>query len=219
VDGSVHCSTHLRRSDYSRRFLCPAHQTSCARDPGAIVATTEVEPCSTCGDPVCPDHGAVCVGCNRRHCSDHIEPLVDVPGQYACAAHREHCHTDGLAWSIGSTSPCATCGRATCPSHRMDCPWCGAAVCYPDLDAPSNRCLTCTRLAPATDVADELIAAAVRLTRGRRARGWAVARDESRHVVQVDFGWTRRIVLSVPHGSAEATAGMAHSLLTHVPLR
>jgi len=219
VDGSMHCSTHLRRSDYSRRFLCPAHQTRCDREPGAIVATNEVELCATCGCAICPDHGNACTGCSGRHCIEHLEPLEDAPGRFACAAHREQCHTDGRAWSPGRTRPCATCAHDNCPAHLLACTWCGAAVCFPDIDAPSNRCLTCTRIAPASDVADALIAAAVRLTRGRRARGWAIASDASRHVVQVDLGWTRRIVLSVPHGTAEAAAAMAHSVLTHLRLR
>jgi len=88
VDGQVHCSRHLRRTDTSRRLVCPRHVAGCAYEPDTLFASDEVGACASCGKVVCAGHSAECVADGLRHCTTHLEPLVDVDGAYACEAHR-----------------------------------------------------------------------------------------------------------------------------------
>src|SRR2546425_8474091 len=58
VDGQVHCSQHLRRTDQSRRLVCARHRASCTEESGAVFASDEVEACASCGKLVCAGHSA-----------------------------------------------------------------------------------------------------------------------------------------------------------------
>ena len=61
VDQLVHCSTHLRRADRSRRLVCERHRGQCGHEPGVIFASDEVAPCPACGKSVCDAHAGTCV--------------------------------------------------------------------------------------------------------------------------------------------------------------
>ena len=77
------------------------------------------------------------------------------------------------------------------------------------------------KLALATDPDDELIAAVVDL-RGMDAgspKSWKVSRDARHLVVELDLGWTRRLVMAVPHGESRAERAVNHSLLGSKILR
>ena len=69
VDGLVHCSRHLHRTDASRRLVCGDHRVSCAEEPAAIFASDEVEGCPVCGKDVCAQHRAACAYCGRQVCT------------------------------------------------------------------------------------------------------------------------------------------------------
>jgi hypothetical protein len=69
VDGHVHCSRHLHRTDASRRLVCGEHRASCAEEPAAIFASDEVEGCPVCGNDVCAQHRAACAYCGRQVCT------------------------------------------------------------------------------------------------------------------------------------------------------
>lgn len=213
VDGAVHCSRHLRRSDRSGRLACEAHRAACDDEPGAILASDEVEGCGTCGRRICDRHGAPCLEDGRRHCAGHLGPVRDRPGQQACERHRTICHVDGVAFSLAGTRPCAVCDKAVCEEHRVACPSCGRQVCRPDFEV--SRCVTCGHLAPATDPPEELIQAALAANPGQpvKAKGWRTARDASGTVVELDLGWTRRLVFSVLHGDTKPKTVVQHSLL------
>jgi len=76
-------------------------------------------------------------------------------------------------------------------------------------------CSTCRRLAPAADPSDEVLTA-TRLVRERlaaRPKEWRVSRDASHLVIEMDLGWTRRLVVSARHGSDRPELVMSHSLL------
>jgi len=60
VDGQVHCSPHLRRTDTSQRLVCARHRGACAYEPGVLFATDEVGACPICGKSVCEGHRAAC---------------------------------------------------------------------------------------------------------------------------------------------------------------
>lgn len=210
VDHEPHCSKHLRRSDRSRRFVCESHVAACEFEPDLMFAEDEIGPCVECGKRSCNRHGAPCHGDERWHCTEHLVALTDVVGIMACEAHRSTCHVDGRLFSLAGTSPCEICSGLTCRGHTKRCDWCGASVCAKD--TVDGRCVTCTRLAPSDDPPDEVMAAAAALTGDRRVRTWHVARDGGRFVVQLDFGWTRRTVFSVPHGSSTAVRVRRHSL-------
>jgi hypothetical protein len=69
VDGHVHCSRHLHRTDASRRLVCGKHRVSCAEEPAAIFASDEVAGCPVCGKDVCAQHRASCAYCERQVCT------------------------------------------------------------------------------------------------------------------------------------------------------
>ena len=210
VDHKPHCSSHLRRADRSRRFFCGEHEAHCDDEPNLLFAADEIHPCVECGSASCNRHGAACHGDERWHCLSHLERLTDRPDAWGCAEHRTVCHVDGRAFSIQGTTPCEICGRLACRTHSDTCSWCGAGVCTKD--ATAGRCVTCANLRSSDDPPDAVVTAAAALVDRPPVRAWHVARDGGRYVAQLDLGWTRRIVLTVPHGSATATRVIRHSL-------
>ena len=73
VDGQVHCSRHLHRTDASRRLVCGEHRASCAEEPGAIFASDEVKGCPVCGKDICAQHRAACAYCGRQVCTADVD--------------------------------------------------------------------------------------------------------------------------------------------------
>ncbi len=215
VDNLVHCSRHLRRSDESGRLVCETHRDTCAEEPGAVLATDEVTACASCGGHVCHRHSGTCneESADARHCARHLAPLSDRGGAPVCERHRTTCHVDGLAFSLSGTKPCAVCGKSACEKHREGCRWCGRLICRKDVH--EGRCRTCAKLADTTDPADELIQAALAANGGSppRAKRWRTSRDASGTVVELDLGWTRRLVFGVPHGETAPATVVQHSAL------
>jgi hypothetical protein len=76
VDGKVHCSTHLTRTDESRRLVCEADRAACAHEPEAILAADEVSACPVCARQACPAHVQECTSCGRRVCVGEWEPAT-----------------------------------------------------------------------------------------------------------------------------------------------
>ena len=75
VDGQVHCSQHLRRTDKSRRLVCARHRAGCAEEAMAFFASDEVEECPVCGKGACAEHRSACGYCGRQVCT------ADLPRQ------------------------------------------------------------------------------------------------------------------------------------------
>src|SRR6267378_240058 len=75
VDGQVHCSQHLRRTDKSRRLVCARHRAGCAEEAMAFFASDEVEECPVCGKGACAEHRTACGYCGRQVCT------ADLPRQ------------------------------------------------------------------------------------------------------------------------------------------
>ena len=73
VDGQVHCSQHLRRTDASRRLVCARHRAGCVEEAMALFASDEVEPCPVCGKDACAQHRAACGYCGRQVCTADLE--------------------------------------------------------------------------------------------------------------------------------------------------
>jgi len=69
VDGQVHCSQHLRRTDESRRLVCGRHRAGCVAEAMALFASDEVEECPVCGKDACAQHRAACAYCGRQVCT------------------------------------------------------------------------------------------------------------------------------------------------------
>jgi hypothetical protein len=215
VDGQVHCSPHLRRSDASRRLVCARHRAGCALEETAVFASDEVAACGSCGKLVCAAHSAECVEDGLRHCVTHLEPLVDANGAYACAAHRGRCHVDGQAFSLQGVAACPVCGKDACARHRVTCGYCGRKVCAADHDAQSRRCATCVQLAVIAAPPDEVVTAA-RAVRGgapTSSRAWRMARDHTHVVVELDLGLKRTTVFTLRHGETVPDSVVKHSLL------
>ncbi|MGH7632027.1 MAG: hypothetical protein ACREOF_22045, partial [Gemmatimonadales bacterium] len=146
-----------------------------------------------------------------RHCSRHLAPLADRAGAPVCEQHRTTCQVDGLAFSLTGTQPCAVCGKLACEKHREGCTWCGRLVCRKDVH--EGRCRTCAKLAATADPADELIQAALAANGGSppRAKSWRTSRDASGTVVELDLGWTRKLVFGVLHGETTPATVVQHS--------
>ncbi|HKE92021.1 MAG TPA: hypothetical protein VKB45_16930 [Gemmatimonadales bacterium] len=64
VDQHVHCSTHLRRADRSRRLVCERHQGWCDHEKAVVFASDEVADCAACGKSVCDAHFWKCAADN-----------------------------------------------------------------------------------------------------------------------------------------------------------
>lgn len=202
VDGEPHCSKHLRRTDRSRRFICEKHAAACVHEsPEVIFASDEVHACVECGRVGCERHAAQCHGDARWHCSSHLAVLNDLADAAGCVEHRSTCHIDGRTFSLEGTSPCDVCAGTTCWTHAHRCRWCGGRGCTKDVQG--GRCATCRNLTPAEDLPDDVIAALARVTPDTRGRQRLSARNGSRFIVQVELGWTRRLVVTVPHSGAK----------------
>jgi hypothetical protein len=201
IDRRVHCSKHLRRTDGSRRLVCETHRAQCVQEQHVIFASDEVTRCATCGLINCANHSGICQGDEQHHCHTHLTRLFDTPAALGCEKHRSICHIDKRAYTKTGTSSCPVCDGAVCAEHRRDCKWCGRGVCRTHLDLQS-LCSTCRSLTPATDPSDALISAGITANGGEpaQAKSWRTARDASHTVVELDLGWTRRLVFSVRHG-------------------
>lgn len=219
VDGQTHCSRHLRRSDRSGRLVCEAHRALCIEEPKALFASDEVVACATCGKMICETHGGTCDSDETRHCLGHLSALFDGPGRKGCAQHRTTCHIDGISFSMTGTKPCPVCGKPACEAHRTPCLHCARQVCAKDITGA--KCVTCSNLEELSDPGDDLIQAALAANGGEppKAKTWWSARDSSGVVVQLDLGWTRRLVFSVPHGDVKPKTVMQHSALGSKRLR
>lgn len=213
VDGQPHCSRHLRRSDRGGRLICEQHRATCAEEPASILASDEVAPCRTCGKVICETHGGTCTEDGGRHCLTHLMPLKDLSGRHGCEAHRTTCHVDGVTFSLTGTKPCPVCGKPACETHRVACRNCARQVCVRDLE--EGRCVTCRHLQAEADPSDDLIQAVLAANGGEppKAKGWKVAQDASDQVGEVDLGWTRRLVVTVPHGETRPRTAVLHSML------
>ncbi len=215
VDGQVHCSQHLRRTDKSRRLVCGKHRAGCDLEPATIFASDEVGACASCGKLVCAGHSAECVEDGQRHCVTHLEPLHDANGSYGCAEHRKQCHVDGQTFSLTGVKECPVCGKDACARHRAACAHCGRQVCTADLAPQTRQCATCAQLAAIADPPDEVVTAALAVSGGepRAARSWRMARDHSHCVVELDLGWRQKAVFTVRHGDNVPDSIVKHSLL------
>ncbi len=221
VDGQVHCSRHLRRAEASRRLVCGQHTGACAYESATLLASDEVEPCTSCGKHVCASHSADCVTDGQRHCTVHLVQLADADGAYACEEHRKLCHVDNQAFTPAGVSACPVCGQDACTAHQAACGYCGRIVCTADLGKAEagrlRRCSTCARLAVDGDAPAELISAAFRAAgeqrKGSRPRRSRIARDHSHSVVELDLGLSRKTVVVLRHGDLVKESVVRHSLL------
>ena len=117
VDGHVHCSRHLHRTDASRRLVCGEHRAACAEEPGAVLASDEVEACPVCGRDACAQHRAACGYCGRQVCTAdlaqqsrrcatcaQLAAIADPPQEVVTAARgltgRSGAPTASRAWRI-----------------------------------------------------------------------------------------------------------------------
>ena len=73
VDGHVHCSQHLRRTDRSHRVVCTRHRVACTLEPMAVFASDELQACPVCGKGTCIEHRAVCSHCGRQVCMADLQ--------------------------------------------------------------------------------------------------------------------------------------------------
>lgn len=214
VDQSVHCSTHLRRTDASRRLVCETHRGECAFEPGAVFASDEVAACASCGTQGCSSHSHTCVEDGQRYCDKHALMLRTEPGRFVCRTHSAICHVDQAAHRLGQTTDCPVCARGTCKSHLQTCSWCGRMVCVSDMNAAHGRCGTCAQLRDVAEPSDNLVTAAANALGDRPTpKRWRTARDATHTVLELDLGWTRRVVLAVRHGDNVASSGLTHSAI------
>jgi hypothetical protein len=215
VDQSVQCSTHLRRTDASRRLVCDKHRDECSFEPGAVFASDEVRACAACDRQSCTRHSHTCVEDGRVYCDKDSVVLRNEPGKFICRAHAVVCHVDQGAYRVGQTADCPICTKATCKAHLRGCGWCGRMVCVKDLDAAHSRCTTCAQLRDIAEPSDRLIDAVASALENRPTpKRWRAARDATHTVVELDLGWTRRVVLAVRHGDNVASVGRTHSAVS-----
>lgn len=87
-------------------------------------------------------------------------------------------------------------------------------VCVTDMNAAHSRCSTCAQVRDIAEPPDGLVTA-VASALGDRAtpKRWRAARDATHTVLELDLGWTRRMVLAVRHGENVASHGLTHSAI------
>ena len=213
VDGAVHCSKHLRKSDHTGRLLCTTHRASCADEPHSVLGIDEVNGCKSCGRSVCAQHSGVCEVDGFSHCCSHLLRTNSKPYAMLCDIHRTTCQIDGAVYRLGETRNCPVCARLTCQGHEVQCKNCARAVCVKDVE--KGVCKTCSRLVLTDDPSDSLIAAGIQANEGEPPRrgSWRTSQDSQHTVVEIDQGWSRRLVLTVVHGESAPSTVMRHSLL------
>ncbi|MEW5849444.1 MAG: hypothetical protein AB2A00_11555 [Myxococcota bacterium] len=221
VDARVHCSRHLRRADRSRRLVCEHHVARCIHDPHAYFASDEVAACGSCGGLVCGDHSGTCTVDGKVHCVGHLVALREQDGGRACAAHHSVCHVDEMTFSLAGTRECPVCRRTTCDDHFASCRSCARSVCVADVPTGGSRtCKTCAAFEEVADPSDQLIAAATTaLGERRKVNRWRAARDATHVVVDLDLGWTRRVVFTVRHGDDQPETVVKHSMFGQTRMR
>lgn len=87
-------------------------------------------------------------------------------------------------------------------------------MCRAELGGGDSKCLTCRKLAPDPDPEDRLITAVLAANGGEppKAKAWRTARDGTHTVVELDLGWTRRLVVAVRHGESRADVGVRRAV-------
>jgi hypothetical protein len=215
VDHQVHCSKHLRRADRSRRLTCEQHRAQCNLEPHVIFVSDEIVSCASCGKAVCGEHSGVCRVDGERHCTTHLARMHDSGIDLGCEEHRSVCHVDHRSYTLTGTTPCPACGRLTCTEHYRTCKSCGRGICFSELSLTNPPCSTCRHLNAVVDPSDRLIAAAIAANHGEPLKGktWRKATDDTHDVVEIDLGWSRRLVFAVRHSDTTPEFVMRHSLL------
>ena len=106
VDGQVHCSRHLRRTDQSRRLVCGRHRAACAHEPAAMFASDEVTVCPICGKDACARHWAACGYCGRQVCTADL-------GQLEPARQARRCATCAQLTAVSDPPPAVVAAART----------------------------------------------------------------------------------------------------------
>ncbi|HEV2669479.1 MAG TPA: hypothetical protein VGU74_00140 [Gemmatimonadales bacterium] len=224
--GRVVCNRHAERSrsdaPKGSRRLCPACLRYCEGGTNEPVGVDEVTPCASCDKSVCTAHQAVCEVDGHVHCSRHLR-RTDHSQRLVCKQHLAACVHDGAAvFASDEVQACPICGKDACARHRVACEYCGRHVCTADLAPlqrarPSRRCSTCAQLAAVSEPPEPVLTAALTAIGGgkerKSSRAWRMARDRSHLVVELDFGLTRKTVLTVRHGDTVPDSIVKHSLL------
>lgn len=210
------CNRHARQSDADApkgsRRLCGACLRYCEGGTNEPVGVDEVARCATCGKSVCAAHQAVCAVDGQVHCSPHLR-RVDRSRRLVCARHRAGCAEEPAAlFASDEVVACPICGRGACELHRAACRYCGRSVCSAELDAESQRCVTCAQLAAVSDPPAALVTAALAAagSESRAAQRWRMARDKSHVVIEVDLGRQRTAVVTLRHDDNVADGVVHH---------
>ncbi len=211
VDGERHCLSHLERTDFTRRWVCPEHRGRCEVHTDVLLASDEVEPCTACQKWVCGEHRGSCFADGRTYCREHIVDLGG--GEFACAEHHGTCVFDQHPMKLTELEQCPVCGEPACSGHRAECSSCGASVCTRDYGLSSKECRTCSQLMATQDPGDLLIEAFSGL--GDRSLGrpveWEVARDATRRVARVKLSsWGRSVTFAFDHRGEFVTSAIFH---------
>lgn len=138
VDGAIHCSKHLRKSDRSGRLACETHRSACDDEPHSVLAIDELTKCSSCGRTVCDGHGATCSVDGNFHCSSHLLSPNSARDKRLCETHRAACHVDGEIFQLDGVVACATCSLPVCAKHGSACSVDGRVHCNSHLLPPRS---------------------------------------------------------------------------------
>jgi len=149
-------------------------------------------------------------------CSRHLR-RADGSGRLLCERHRAACVAEPEAvFASDEVSPCPVCGKNACAQHQAACGYCGRQVCTADFVRQSGRCATCTRLETAEPPEEVVAAALAAATRSGDRQGstgkrsWRMARDRTHVVLELNLGWRRRTVFTLPHGASEPDRVVTH---------
>jgi len=210
--GRIVCNAHAEQSradaPKGSRRLCAACLRYCEGGTNEPVGVDEVAQCASCGRSVCTAHQAVCAVDEQIQCSRHLR-RADGSGRLVCEQHRAACVAEPEAvFAADEVSACPVCGKTACSQHLVACGYCGRQVCTSDLAQESGRCATCARLATGEPPADMVAALLPTAPSGKRS--WRMAKDRTHVVLELNVGWRRRTVFTLPHGASEPDGVVTH---------
>ena len=212
------CNEHATLTDASaplgERRLCKDCVRVCEGGASEVLGSDEVTSCPTCDKQVCEHHSVPCAEDGAEHCRDHMLKLRREHGKLICPEHGATCHVDRGTYRARETQECPVCAKAACRLHLTTCGWCGRTVCLHDITGGAGRCRTCLQLRASAELPPNIADAVAAVLPARSSsKRWKMARDAGHTIVEVDLGWTRRVVLLVRHGETVATVGRTHSAL------
>ncbi len=207
---------HEEGEDQRGHCACETCATRCSVCASDFCADHGIASCRVDEQPACEQHARMCPSCRMAHCTAHEGVCAD--GEHpACSACLE---------------ACGSCGRIVCNAHaervcrgrtdsvlQASAPggWFGPPRLRTTPRGVRSRAgggLRSGRGERLSRVRQDRLRSAFRRVRLLRPpsgkRSWRMARDRTHVVLELNVGWRRRTVFTLPHGASEPDGVVTH---------